>query len=199
MVCESCGATYDDDLKTCPVCGVSAGVSYAKPNPGSTVQTVPPFVRKPEDGPASQLATQQPMDSSGSETSAASNINPQPIVLTSANKTNKFAYISLFLGIAIILLSIIIAVNSNKLYELYILQFIPIIVNIVFAFIGLADSKKIVKSKSLARVSLILSFVCIIVFLLGMYFYVLPQLTYFSHHFLSRLGDNNGGLDIPYF
>ena len=179
MICESCGATYDDELKVCPECGVSTSLFLEKPALQTVKQTVPDFVNKPGNGPASQLTTQQGV-SAESETSAVSNAQQENYSAKSAqksnNKTNLSAYISLYLGIAIILLSITSALTSTELYELYFVLCIFSVVNIVFSFIGLSNSKTIPKSKTIAIVALFIGFVDLISYILILLFVVAPWL-----------------------
>ena len=178
MVCESCGSTIPDDASVCPECGVSTSLFLVKPALQTVIQTIPDFAKK-----------------SGSASDEKSNN-------VAVNKANTPAYISLFIGIAVMLFSIIVAINPNAPYELYFFVFAVLIIDLVVSFFGLAESKKNRKSKSLAIASLILCFVCIITYLLVMYFFVLPHaMESVLNSFSPRITDigNEPGYNMKYF
>lgn len=189
MICESCGNTYDDNLTVCPVCGVSAAQSLAKPDLQTVTQTVPPFVRKPGTEPEAKTEASSTLEtdtvientssgSTGSESEMLANAHSQDkhinysSVNVSKKKTNAATSVGLVLGIITVVLSLI---PYSYFFFVSVIPFILFIIpllGIILSIIGLLTKQG--KNVPKAVAGIILSVVGSVILLVGYYFYFLP-------------------------
>ena len=161
MYCESCGTPINDGQTSCYKCGAPI---------------LPELVQTEEkdkvliDLTAAEQKLPPFVNASGSQ--------------AVAKKVNVFAYISLFLGIVIMIFNILIVLGSSGSDRYFANIFIAMIADIVFSCIGFIKGMSITEGKPIAIAGLVICIIDFILFLVVCVIVVPPMMDSFFGYYL---------------